>query len=82
MRLGLLSFLLCGCSHTEVTVLFGPRSVEGSTDLGAFLMVSQPFGKRGVCAFTHESSPLKGAPFNDRDELDVNAGMCGLRWGK
>ena len=80
--LAALAFLLAGCAHTEVTVMFGPRSVEGETDLGAFLMISQPFGKRGVCSvYMHESSPLKGEPFNNRDEIDSNAAMCGVRWG-
>jgi hypothetical protein len=71
-----------GCARTEVVVLFGARSVEGEIEPGAFLMVSQPFGKRGVCSYLHTSNPVRGVPFDDRDEINLDGGMCGIRWGK
>ena len=76
----LLCVLLAGCARTEVTVLFGPRRVDGDTAPGAMLQVSRLFGRHGICAYVHQSDPTSGRPFNDRYDSNSDLGACGLTW--
>ena len=76
----LLCVLLAGCARTEVTLLFGPRRVDGVMAPGAMLQVSQLFGRHGICSYVHESDPTSGKPFNDRYDPDSDLGACGLTW--
>lgn len=80
MRLAVLSLLLSGCS-AEVTLLVGPRFSEGDRELGATLMVLQPYGKRGISGCLHNSLPSRGEPFNDRPEFTFDHCGTGVRWG-
>lgn len=74
--------LLAGCAtQPRVDLLFGVRRLDGETEPGAELRVSQDFGKHGTCQATHSSDPHKGQPFNDKDELNVETGMCGWTFG-
>lgn len=82
MRLIAFALLLCGCSHTEVTVLFGPRSNREYTELAGSLSIVRRLPGRKVCAYVHESEIRNGTPFNSRPEQTSDALMCGFRWSK
>ena len=78
----ILALLLSGCSYSpEVTLLLGPKRIEGETDIGLTMSVIQRFGEHGACGYVHVSDPQHGQPFNDEPELTVDTGGCGGRWG-
>jgi hypothetical protein len=77
-----LACLLTGCANLEVTALLGPRTVEGESEPGAFLMIARPIGKHGLCSYLHTSNPARGVPFNDKPSVEIDGGMCGWRWGR
>lgn len=77
-----LSLLLAGCSHTEVTVLFGPRANGYYTELAGSLSVVRKLEGRKLCAYQHESEIRNGAPFNDIPEQTSDFLGCGIRWSK
>ena len=72
-----------GCTHTEVTVLFGPRTSEGETDLALTFQVLQQIGESRVrCGYAHSSAIDKGEPFHpEREEITFDHLGCGLKWG-
>lgn len=76
----MLGGLLAGCSGLEATVMFGPRQVDGVVAPGAYLMLAQRFGERGICAYTHASNPAAGRPFNSRAETNDDMLGCGWTW--
>lgn len=82
MRLLALCALLCGCAHTEVTVLFGPRTNGYYTELAGNLSVVRKLPGRKVCAYEHQSEVRNGKPFNDTPEQTSDFLGCGIRWSK
>jgi hypothetical protein len=85
LPLALACLALCGCAHQpEVLLLFGPRVSEGETELGAALIVLQPFGKdgHGVAGYLHDSELLNGEPINRKpDEITIDQPSVGVKWG-
>ncbi len=77
-----LAIVLSGCAYSpELTVLAGPKRVEGDADFGLTLMLLQRFGEHGACGVTHGSDVAHGEPFNDRTEMVFDSAGCGLRYG-
>jgi hypothetical protein len=72
--------LLAACAGTEVTVLVGPRSVDGDSAPGAMLNVSRRIGEHGICSYVHLSDPSSGRPFNDNGETNDDIAGCGWTW--
>lgn len=72
--------VLGGCANLEATFLIGPRRVDGNTEAGALIMLSQRFGERGQCMYSHSSNPSKGRPVDDRDDVSVDFAGCGWRF--
>lgn len=78
----LLALLGAGCAHTEVTVLFGPRTNRDYTELVGNLSVVRKLPGRKVCAYEHQSEIRNGPPFNDVEEQTSDFAGCGIRWSK
>lgn len=85
MRLAVLAaLLLSGCAYSpELTVLAGPKRIEGDVEAGLTLMLIQRFGERGhgACGWVHGSDIGHGVPFNDKPEYVFDSPGCGARWG-
>jgi hypothetical protein len=75
-----LSLAIAGCAHTELTVLLGPRSVDGDSAPGGFLQLSRRFGRHGICSYVHTSDPTSGRPFNNRHDPNEDMAGCGFTW--
>jgi hypothetical protein len=77
----LVAALTAGCAGTEVTAVFGSRTVNGDTEPGGMLLVAQRFGERGICfPIAHLSDPTNGRPFNTQDEINDDFRGCGWTW--
>ena len=84
MRWLVLALLLTGCAYQpEVTVLVGPKRIEGQVDTGLTLSLIQRFGEHGhgACGWIHSSDIAHGTPFNDEPEFVLDHPGCGARWG-
>lgn len=80
--LAALAVALSGCAHTEVTLLFGPRTDGHYTELAGNLTVLRRMGGRKVCAWEHQSEVRNGPPLNNRPEIHTDMLGCGLRFSR
>lgn len=85
MLAALCGLFVAGCQTTpEVTLLFGPRATNQSSDVdfGATLLILQRIGEsRTYCGYSHTSEPFRGRSFNDKPEQTQDSLLCGPRWG-